>query len=164
MLATYLPRLVFGASTFATVLNLLDASLWRKSFASLAAPYTTGVALLLTVVLCLVCFRHGRLLLPNVTLGKFLRAFAKALIITYFSLALLVGVSFLAVFGAVGMSPKEAGILSLFVALLFPLWLSPAAAAVSSWRALSAAGTGTANPSVKGTSCGKPQAAPYLER
>jgi hypothetical protein len=40
----------------------------------------------------------------------------------------------------------------------------PVSGAVSLARLILLTGAGLPNPSVKGTSCGKPQAAPYLER
>ncbi|MEW6265375.1 MAG: hypothetical protein AB1641_20045 [Thermodesulfobacteriota bacterium] len=132
-------RVIFAASVLASAFWLIGLA-WEPAFGRDAPiPALILLASAVTAGLCWFAFRGGRLVVP----GGVRPARLIGLVLSRFVLAYLVSAPVCGVvaWGLIQLfwpepSHPEAKLLAWLLALWFPLWPAPAAAAVLAWRGL----------------------------
>lgn len=98
--------------------------------------WSAAIALATAVALSFLFIRSGQLSLQGVSFKAVATALLLAVLVTYAKLAVAVGLAFFLVLSALGLSFNEVSFFAVFFGLWFPLWLSPAVAAVVVQRRL----------------------------
>lgn len=132
-------RVLFAASVLASAFWLIGLA-WEPAFGQEAPiPALILLASAVTAGLCWFAFRRERLIIPGgVRPAKLIGLVLSRFVLAYLVLAPVCGVFAWGLIQSFSAEPShpEARLLPWILALWFPLWSSPAVAAVLAWRAL----------------------------
>jgi hypothetical protein len=129
-------RVVFALSTLACSVILVLFVRGRAEWSTAFWVQLAVAAVALSVVVCALAFRRGKLRLAEVSLAQLARVFLPQLVYMYIaSAAALTALAFAVVYGVtrVGANSFALAVLS---GLWLSLWLAPGIAAVTSWNRL----------------------------
>lgn len=129
-------RILFALSTAASALVLVLFARGRVTSAEAFWPQTLAATAALTLLLCGLVFRRGRLRLPPRPLAGVLGTYLVQLLLAYAASALALTVLAAALVAAVTDTPQHALALGVLAGLWLALWVAPGVAAVTTWRRL----------------------------
>ncbi|MBY0467276.1 MAG: hypothetical protein K2W33_20235 [Burkholderiales bacterium] len=137
-------RAVFALSVFACavilVLFVRGRVTWTDGFWLQLFAAALGVSL----VICAVAFRKGRLRLAGVSWGQLAHTFFMQLMWVYIASAVGIGLVALAVIYAITASAASSVALAVLSGLWLALWFAPGVASLTSWHKLRALRTASA--------------------
>ena len=133
---THSLRTVFAMSVFACALVFVLFVRGRVSWTDDFWIQLVSVAATISIVICLLVFRKGRLYLSNVSVGNFFSVFLPQLVFMYFASAVGLTAIALAVSYAVTLSAASSIALATLAGLWLALLFAPGMACLSSWHKL----------------------------
>jgi hypothetical protein len=132
-------RVVFALSALACSVVLALFVRGRAAWTTQFWLQLASLALVVASVICWFTFRHGKLKLVGVSLGRLARAFLPQLVYMYIASALGITAIALAVIYAVTRSGANSLALAVLAGLWLSLWVAPGIASVTSWLKLRSA-------------------------
>lgn len=129
-------RVVFVASALASSVILVLFVRGRAEWTDAFWLQLLGASLALCAAICFVVFRGGRLRLAAVPLWPFACLFLRQLALVYAASAIAITAAALVIIYAITRSGPNALALAVLAGLWLSLWLAPAMASCTTWRAL----------------------------